>query len=351
LTATRFQARFGCGVGGATLQQLAHSYLYFVFCINQCTPSNLEEVTISRSSCGKKAAIFGALIALFGSLALLNPAFPQDRGLHNSSKTFVEPAEISWEDWSDPRELQRSWHAAIVRIPINKGQSRLATVSDLIDETAGIDGPIPTAIYLHGCSGFWPGTHLRTKFLADNGFLVIAPASFARAKYPRSCNIKTKKGGLFRQTLNIRQYDAGHAIEMAKQLPIVDDENIVLVGFSEGALVAATFEAENERQQTSARIVEGWTCNTPWPEHKGVNAPSNEPVLTLVGERDPWYQDQWTRGDCTPFLNETNGSKSIVYRDELLAPKHGLLEFPSVQKDVLAFLKEHGLVETMKDAQ
>jgi dienelactone hydrolase len=288
---------------------------------------------------------------LIGSIALSNPAFTQDRGLHNSTKTFTPPAEISWEDWSDPRELRRSWQSAIVRIPVEKGQSRLATVSDLLNESVGIDRKIPTAIYLHGCSGFWPGTHLRTKFLADNGFLVIAPASLARAKYPRSCNIKTKKGGLFRQTLKIRQYDAGHAIEMAKQLSIVDKENIVLVGFSEGALVAATFEADNEHQQTRARIVEGWTCNTPWPEHKGVNAPSNEPVLTLVGERDPWYQDQWTRGDCTPFLNDANGSKSIVYRDELLAPKHGLLEFHAVQKDVLAFLKEHGLAEFTIDGQ
>ncbi len=105
--------------------------------------------------------------------------------------------------------------------------------------------------------------------------------------------------------------------------------------------MAVTFEATNEQQQVSARVSEGWTCNAPWSEYRGVNAPESEPVLTLVAERDPWHQNQWTKGDCTGFLNKGNGSKSIVYRDKLLASKHGLLEFHSAQQDVLKFLKEN----------
>ena len=105
---------------------------------------------------------------------------------------------------------------------------------------------------MHGCSGFWPGTHKRIKFLSDNGFLVIAPASLARHTYPRSCNVDTHEGGLFRGTLGLRQNDAGYAIEMARRLPIVDDKNIVLMGFSEGGVVAVTFEAANEQQPNGA---------------------------------------------------------------------------------------------------
>jgi len=290
---------------------------------------------------GKKTTNLGALISIIGAMVLPNPAFTQDHGLHNSSKRFTEPAKISWLDWSDPREMERTWRAAAVRIPTRKGQSKLVGIDNLQKELAGIKRKIPTVIYLHGCSGFWHGTHKRTKFLADSGFLVITPASFARKKYPKSCDVKTNKGGLYRGSVKIRQNDAGYAIEMARKLSLVDGDNIVLIGFSEGGVTAATFEPQNQQQQVRARIVESWTCNTPWSEYRGVNAPVSEPVLTLVAERDPWYQNQWTRGDCTQFLNDVNGSRSIIYRGELLGSSHALLEFKTVQDDVLEFLKNH----------
>ena len=293
------------------------------------------------STHSKKAATIGVAIAFFGAMVLPATAFSQDRGLHNSSKVFSAPADLSWEDWSDPYEMERTWRAAIVRVPAGRGQSRRVTTDDLQKQTTEIERKLPTIIYMHGCSGIWPGTHKRVKFLSDNGFLVIAPASLARETYPRSCNVDTHEGGLFRGTLVLRQNDAGYAIEMARRLPIVDDKNIVLMGFSEGGAAAVTFEAANEQQHVRARVSEGWTCNTPWLEYRGVNAPESEPVLTLLGERDPWHQNRWTRGNCAQFLNSTNGSKSIVYRNGVLADNHGLLEFDTAQQDVLDFLREN----------
>ncbi|MBA5777785.1 dienelactone hydrolase family protein [Stappia sp. F7233] len=298
------------------------------------------EVAQLPSTHRKRVAHIGAAIALLGAMVLSAPAFSQDRGLHNSSKIFSAPADLSWKHWDDPLELERTWRAAIVRVPAGTGQSRQVTTDDLRQQSTGISRKLPTVIYMHGCSGIWPGTHRRIKFLADNGFLVIAPASLARETYPRSCNVETHEGGLFRGTVVLRRNDAGYAIEMARKISIVDDRNIVLMGFSEGALVAVTFEPQNRQQQVRARVAESWTCQAPWPEYRGVGAPENEPVLTLVGERDPWYQNKWTKGDCAQFLNSGNGSKSIVYRDGALADKHGLLEFKSVQKDVLDFLRE-----------
>ncbi|MCK7614873.1 dienelactone hydrolase family protein [Roseibium sediminicola] len=282
-----------------------------------------------------------AAIAFVSAVTATAHALAQDQGLHNSTKMFSAPADLSWKHWNDPLELERTWQAAIVRVPTAAGQSRQVTTEDLQKQTTGIDRKLPTVIYLHGCSGFWPGTHERIRFFADNGFLVIAPASLAREVYPRSCNVETREGGLFRGTMTLRRNDAGHAIEQARQISIVDDENIVLIGFSEGAMTTTSFEPQNERQRVKARVAEGWTCHTPWQEDKGVNAREDEPVLTLVGERDPWYQNQWTSGNCAPFLNPDNGSRSIVYGDDTIADKHGLLEFKSVQEDVLAFLREN----------
>ncbi|WP_112297189.1 dienelactone hydrolase family protein [Ruegeria denitrificans] len=244
-------------------------------------------------------------------------------------------------DWDDPNELERTWRAAIVRVPVGDGQSKQVTTDDLRRQNTGTQRRLPTIIYLHGCSGIWPGTHRRIKFLSDAGYLVIAPASLARETYPRSCNVETLEGSLFRGTLVLRRNDAGYAIEMARQLSIVDDSNIVLMGFSEGAVAAVGFEAQNEQQRVKARVAEGWTCHTPFSEARGVNAPESEPVLTLVGARDPWYQNKWSEGDCSEFLSSQNGSKSIVYKDSDLAGEHGLLEFERAQRDVLDFLEEN----------
>ncbi|WP_170766465.1 dienelactone hydrolase family protein [Ruegeria lacuscaerulensis] len=282
-----------------------------------------------------------ALVAFVGAMMLSVPAYSQDHGLHNSSKVFSAPADLSWKHWDDPLELERTWQAAIVRVPTGKGTSKLVTTDDLQQATTGIERKVPTVIYMHGCSGIWPGTHRRMKFLADNGFIVIAPASLARETYPRSCNVETREGGLFRGTVVLRRNDAGFAIERARQLPTVDDRNIVLMGFSEGGVVTVTFEAQNEQQQVRARVSEGWTCHAPWPEYRGVNAPESEPVLTLLGERDPWHQNQWTKGDCAQFLDKSNGSKSVVYKNGALAAEHGLLEFETAQRDVLGFLKKN----------
>jgi dienelactone hydrolase len=287
---------------------------------------------------GKRGAVLVVVLTFLGAMSP-ETAVSQDEGLHNSSKRFSAPADLTWKHWDDPEELDRTWRAAIVRVPDGPGRSRQVTTEDLAQQATGIEGKLPTVIYLHGCSGIWPGTHRRIKFLADNGFLVIAPASLARDVYPRSCNVETREGGLFRGTVVLRRNDAGHAIERARQISLVDGGNIALVGFSEGALVTVNFEAQNSRQTVRARVAEGWTCHAPWREYHGVNAPETEPVLTLVGERDPWYQDQYTRGDCAPFLNAANGSRSIVYRDGALAEEHGLLEFEAARQAVLGFLE------------
>jgi len=282
-----------------------------------------------------------ALLGILAALIVLAPARAQEAGLHNSSKVFADPADVTPEDWSNVEEMDRSWRAALVHVPTGPGTSRKTSASALEAETGTNGKTFPVIIYLHGCSGFWPGTYKRVARLADLGFLVIAPASLARKKYPRSCTVKSRQAGLYRWSLTMRRFDAGYAIEKARQLPAADPTSIFLMGFSEGAMAAATFEAQNERQKVRARIVEGWTCHTPWVGHRGIKAPQDEPLLSLVAELDPWFQGYWVKGDCGTFMSKKNGSRSIVYRDEPLAAAHGLLEFPAVQQEILTFLNTY----------
>lgn len=281
------------------------------------------------------------VLAYVFALAALAGCAGTGSGLHNSTKAFTPASEMQRSDWSDPAELERAWLAARVRIPKPDGGYISTTMEELTSRSRGIAGTWPTVIYLHGCTGVWSGTYTRINFLARNGYAVVAPVSFARLKYPKSCDPQTHKGGFYRSTLLMRQNDAGYAIAKAKTLPWVDGDNVYLMGLSQGGITTATFFSADPQKSVRARVVEGWTCQAGWIEYEGINAPDGEPVLTLVGSRDPWFQDQWTRGNCTKFIHPSNGSKSVVYSSGYLSGRHELLESSEVQETVLEFLAQH----------
>ena len=286
----------------------------------------------------KLLKLFLLLLYLFGATACAAGSGSYSH-LGNNGKKFTPAAKMLPKDWGDPQELERVWQASFIRIPLADGRILESTIANLKSKPLEIPKKNPTVIYMHGCSGYWAGTIRRIDFLVENGFAVIAPPSFARKKYPKSCDVHLVQGGLYRDTIKLRQHDAGYAIQQAKELPWVDKNNIFLMGLSEGGITTATFFSKDKNKSVNARVVEGWTCTSTWDEYRGIRAPKTEPVLTLLGEKDPWFQNPYTNGECTKFLNKNNGSKSIVYRKGNLSYKHELLEDNQVKKSVIEFLK------------
>ena len=245
---------------------------------------------------------------------------------------------------SDADEMERTWQAALVWIPTPGGKYDISFRMDQRHRHnyGEIEGEWPTVIYMHGCSGFWSGTSWRLRFLTKNGYAVIAPNYFARQFSPKSCSEESYTGGLYRPVLGMRQADAGYAIARAKTLDWVDGNNVFLMGHSQGGVTTATFSSSDPDMSVKARIVEGWTCHAgDWHEYNGLNAPANEPVLSLVGTRDPWFSNRWNRGDCGRYMDETNGSRSVVYDSGHLSKRHELIENRDVQEIVLDFLGEN----------
>ena len=240
--------------------------------------------------------------------------------------------EMKPSDWSDPEELKRTWDGAKVRIPLDAGVVK-ATMKNLKEIPK--NKKFPTVIYMHGCNGFWRGTDRRVDFLASLKFAAIAPNSFARKKAPTSCEPLNHKGGMYRPTLIMRQKEAAYAIQEARNLPWADSENIYLMGLSEGGITTATFTGE----PVNARIIEGWGCHAGWHEYHGLNAPATEPVLSLVSDKDPWFQNPVLQGDCGEFMLNDQ-SESVVFKSGILRYKHELLEHPEVEKIVRKFLEQ-----------
>jgi len=251
---------------------------------------------------------------------------------------FTATSEMLTSDWTDQKELARVWQASIVMIPKATGRHLESTINSLNPGAFG-NNRYPTVILLHGCGGVWKGTYRRMEIFANNGFAVITPVSFARKKYPKSCDVISKTAGLYRGIVSLRKNDASYAIRKARELPWVDDDNIFLIGHSEGAIIAATFN--DPESPVNARVVESWTCDASWSEYWGINAPIDEPVLTLLAEHDPWFNKPWNTGSCERHIDTTNGSKSIVFTQAGMRDRHGLLGLEVVQQIVLEFLTQH----------
>jgi len=247
-----------------------------------------------------------------------------------------------------PDELARTLNDAIVAIPAEyyKGDApsdffswgRMKNAKEDLTKRVG-EKKIPLVIYLHGCGGFdWYTNHDISLFLR-NGYAVLAPNSFARKYRPTSCNPMAHGGGLFRDILAFRLAEASYAHEAAKNLPWVDKRNIFMVGFSEGGLTTAQYGHGG----LAGRIILGWTCNSGWPEYKGISGPRDEPILAVVSSNDPWFTSPWDSGDCGSSMLFRRNAKSVVVDVKLhgVTSLHDVQSLPEVQQQILQFLKAY----------
>ena len=237
----------------------------------------------------------------------------------------------------DDADLLSTWLRAPVIVPGDEGLVR-GWADDIGTRLSETVRPLPTVIYLHGCDGIGTIGHGSARLLAEAGYAVIMPDSFAREHKPKSCDPQREVGGFHRGVLAWRQAEANQAIRKARELDWVDPDNLFIWGFSEGGITAATVVGE----VVSARIIEGWTCHSGWSEYRGLAAPPSEPVLALVGGDDPWFRPAYLHGECGVFMEGRSGSRSVVYeRPNFLATKHHLSWHSDTQELILKFLEKH----------
>jgi len=63
-------------------------------------------------------------------------------------------------------------------------------------------------------------------------------------------------------------------------------------------------------------------------------------VLSLVGDKDPWFRNPVLQGDCGEFM-ANDESLSVVFSSGNLRYEHALLERPEVKRIVSKFLGKH----------
>lgn len=193
-------------------------------------------------------------------------------------------------------------------------------------------GGLPTIVYMHGCTGLRNLDPLLA--LASQGFVVIAPNSFARRFRPLQCKPSAKTGGENVFVFDFRLAEVSYALHRMRRLPWIDGSRLALFGVSEGGVAAALYRGNEFR----ARVIAQWTCHGN-PLVRGIHAPAGEPVLAVVRAEDPWYDARRTHGqsgDCGAFMTDRSGSDSIVVGG---APGHQVLEDTGTIVRIASFLR------------
>ena len=279
------------------------------------------------------------IINLLISLSI--PIYALD--LNNSNKTFTSSINITKDDWISPEELNKVWLNSYISFKTQDVKVKIL-MKEFVKSNFSLDNKKNIVIFAHGCSGTVSITHNRIDFLVDNGYVVIAPQSFARKKYARSCDPMIHRGGMYREILSMRHEDIRHVVKNVRRFDLVNTGQVILMGHSEGGIIAATYASNSKDDYVDMRIIEGWTCRSQgpygWFEYHGLKSKKETPVLALVSKLDPWFQKEWSKGDCGKFL-KNNKSKSYVFDSDYIKRSHQPLNFKEVQNITNKFMKNN----------
>ena len=205
-------------------------------------------------------------------------AYPPNAGRRASSlgALLAFAVMVSEPVYADESEVKRTWDAALVLVVLDDITARGRMDAQHVQANLAKIPPgikLPTIIYAHGCSGLWSSS-LFAK-LANWGFAVIAPDSFARSGRVATCG----SAAAWRGTNALRREEIRYAAQQARNLPWVDPDNLFLLGDSEGGGAVTSYGGD----EFKARIASGTSC---WR----VNG--STPLLVVNFSNDPWM----TRG-------------------------------------------------------
>ena len=80
----------------------------------------------------KSFFLFAGGLALSACGAIWSPIAVSSNDMNNSNKEFTATEKMIPSDWTDPEELDRTWRAALIRLP----EKHQETPSDLTDPSS-----------------------------------------------------------------------------------------------------------------------------------------------------------------------------------------------------------------------
>ena len=213
-----------------------------------------------------------------------------------------------------PEEVRRTWDHAVVlmkddTLGVIAGRMTNPGIAWAMAKLEEEHSKRPVVVYLHGCTGlYWNEAPRLFQDLAERGYIVVAPDSFARDYRPQQC------GAQNRWTAAARFAEIRFAREQLRDLDWADQRYIFLVGGSEGGYYAGAYGGDGFK----GRIIMSAPC---WV---GRSDMSN--TLAVWSRRDPWMQGI----DCA------QADRKVV----LDSAEHNVLLLDETAEAVFSFLRD-----------
>lgn len=172
------------------------------------------------------------------------------------------------------------------------------------------DVKTPAVLFLHGCSGLIRGGVGYRILLMSEGYAVFEPDAYARPSHSCATSSVAK-----------RSEEVAYALSEIRRLPWVDQDRIILMGFSEGGRTVAFWDQPG----FMAHVILGAPARS--------RAPANVPVLAVAGAED-------TYANAKTYTNKKAvtgaGLKAIL----IAGAGHDTLGHPALQAAIKNFLRE-----------
>ncbi len=235
-------------------------------------------------------------------------------------------------------DIERTWvRGTVVLPPLGAGAPLRTTINSAAMgahlQRLPAGAKLPVVVYVHGCTGLANFPFLDR--LAESGFAVVAPDSFARRYRPLQCDPVTRTGGRHLFVYDFRMEEVAFALEQLWTERWADWNRMFLVGTSEGGVTAALYRGD----EFKARVIAQWTCSGA-PHVAGIAAPADEPILAVRGAQDPWYAPPNT-GDCGDAFGLRPDSRSLVLD---LPAGHDVFAEPAVVATITDFLRTQAIL-------
>lgn len=236
-----------------------------------------------------------------------------------------------------PEHVAPSWDRAEVYLPgretLHGSRMESPEIQAALAALATEGRKLPVIIHMHGCGGIAPDTRKDAVYWSHRGYMVVMPASFARSR-PASCDSQAKKGGLFPEVVVYRQQEIAHAVERLRQLPMVDQRNLFLMGHSEGCVAVAL----NNNSAFNAYVGSGCQCRSALYPTAGVRIPKDKPFFIYRAANDPWYKAAAGQNNCQPFMEgRPEGSASLI----LPGDTHWMSDEPTIRAAIQALFDRY----------
>lgn len=165
---------------------------------------------------------------------------------------------------------------------------------------------------MHGCWGYDTEEHINwAKLLTSQGLLVVMPDSLARPhRIPRNCDrIANYHSANYLPVHEMRLAEIKYAREQIRNQPWFDGKNLLLMGYSEGAIAVVRTSLSGFR----GVIATSWTCtHRTYPPLNGIYLPRDTPLLTIAVDGDPWFPTEDLQGDCGQWMHDRPNAKHLA---------------------------------------